>query len=303
MIKRYLSIFFIILSISSCENHDSIYSEYIYHFQETIQVLEKKNEEISKEFEFCKAEKPMKTAPYYEHLMLVKGAKSSLIQFLDSIASETERMLWAKANQKQFLNITELKGKIKLKKENAEKIKNAIIVYRDTLISSSWNQNTIKGLKNSIDTLFSNDKLEEFCELIGRNISFYEFLACYYMLKADITFAETDVISYLYSQIDCSSFKFHKIEVLVEPNSQILPIGYPYYSYIFPLEIDITIYHSFEIEGKEYPAPACKGTYSFKVAEKAGNYVKTGNFITISRYDSTIQKTPFKIEYEVLEKK
>jgi hypothetical protein len=303
MIYKLNLILLLLLLISGCDNKDAVFLEYINRFKESIQTLEKKNDFIYKEFEYYIEEKPEKISPYFKQVILVKKNKEDLINFLDSITTNIDKASFPNSSDNKALNLNQMNKKIKLKKSDIEQLKTKSKKFKSELFPNLRFGYDIEKYKESVRVLFSDDKLDYLYSRIGRNRRLIEFIADIYKLKADIVVAENQILNLLFNEIEDGDFSFHKIEVMVEPNSQILPIGYPYKAEIFLSIIDTTISHTFEIERKEYLAPACKGFYSFKVTEKPGKYEKPGNFILVSPYDSTIQKIPFKIEYEVLEKK
>jgi hypothetical protein len=128
-------------------------------------------------------------------------------------------------------------------------------------------------------------------------------LASIYKLKAEVTIAEFNIISKLSCCIDVCWYNISKREVLIVPNSQTIPVGKPYNARIFFSYCDTTAAPIFEIEGKRHETISGKGIYKHKVLEKSGKQEKNGNFMIKSPYTGEIQKIPFKIEYEVLEKK
>ena len=82
----------------------------------------------------------------------------------------------------------------------------------------------------------------------------------------------------------------------------LLIICNPYYARIRLPYTDRRLAAPFEIDGQKFETKSGIGTYQFKVLENPGTYFKNGNFVVMN-YDGQVQKIPFKIEYEVLEKK
>ena len=52
-------------------------------------------------------------------------------------------------------------------------------------------------------------------------------------MQLSVRNGETEVLNYLYSQIDASSFKFNKLNAIVIPNSNYVTLGSDYEAQVF----------------------------------------------------------------------
>jgi hypothetical protein len=303
MICRLNFIMISFLLISGCKSDDAVFIEYINQFQESIQILEKQNDYIYNEFNYSSDENPLKIRPYYQQVLSIKKSKVVLLHFIDSIAINSDTLLSLKPFDIHTIALNKKQKKIDLQKSDIEQLNSLLLKFKSELLPNIRIGYDLKEYEESINKLFSGNKLDNLISFFGKSNDLIEFLAYYCKLKADITVGENKVLNLLFNQIDVGGFRFYKIEPIVEPNSEVVPIGIPYKANIFLSIIDTTISHSFEIDGKEHQTEGHKGYYSFQVKEKTGKYEKHGNFNVMRPYDSAIQKIPFKLEYEVLERK
>lgn len=139
-------------------------------------------------------------------------------------------------------------------------------------------------------------------------------------MQSDIRNAESDIIRYLYTQIEAGSFNFNLLEPVVIPKSSYVTTGNEYEADIFmaafdttqkPIvyigEYDSTITDEGEIDyfmkgerGRDYdtvPIESGKGIY--KVRASSTGWKKWGGIISLKRLDGTFTNKPFTEEYQV----
>jgi hypothetical protein len=280
-----------------------LYVKYIRQFHESIKIMDQQNAYIYSEYDYLMFESSRKTEPYYKKVILIKNYKSRLINIIDSIQSPIDTINLTKIYNNDYINSRQLNRKVNLKPSDIELIKTNIARFKTTLFSLIDNEKKESELIKDIDSILVIEKLLTIPTYNSNEVGLLELLACLSKLKLDITLAESDMLFYLIYQIDDGSYKFSTIKPIVVPNSQLIPIGYPYHAEIFLVAYDTISIPIYEIDGKKFEAPGCTGNYSCKVLEKSGKHSKDGNFIVKSPNTGKIQKIPFKIEYEVLEKK
>ncbi len=117
-------------------------------------------------------------------------------------------------------------------------------------------------------------------------------------MQVDVRNAETEVINYLYSQIDAASFKFNKLSAIVIPNSNYIQQGSEYQAQVFISATDTTQKPEITVGGQKLPIDeAGKGIYTAR-ATSTGE--KTwGGVISLKAPDGTIIPYPFKASYSV----
>ena len=116
-------------------------------------------------------------------------------------------------------------------------------------------------------------------------------------LQIDIKNTEANLLSYLYSQIDASSFKFNKLSPVVIPSSSYVLEGDTYRAQVFLAAEDTTQQPEVIVGQKTLPLEGGKGIYEVP-AIKAGTYTWTG-VINFKNPDGGINKYEFEQEYQV----
>lgn len=265
-----------------------LYLNYTRQFRETIHILDQKNNFIYSDLEYLYFEYQEKMAPFHQNAGEIKKAKDSIGNILDSLLAKVSPGF---KNSGSIFN-----------KENSDLIRQNISNYRKLLISTINDTSKYPQLIETLNYTLSLTDLDESDVLDNQSFNPEKAEALLWKLKAAITLAESDILDYLYAQFDTGSFKFTTTKVFVIPNSQIIPPGYPYRAEIFLASWDTTISVNYEINGKKYEMVSGVGKYRENPTKKAGIYKKSGNFLIKSPSTGEIQKIPFKIEFEVLEK-
>jgi len=118
-------------------------------------------------------------------------------------------------------------------------------------------------------------------------------------IQVDVRNAETEVINFLYTQIDKASFKFNKLEAVVIPKSTYVTLGSNYEASVFISASDSLSAPVITVNGNQVLDldESNKGIYSVKAT--ALGTKKWGGFIALKSPDgSTIEKR-FDAEYSV----
>ena len=304
MTRRLLYIVFIIITLSSCQEDNSIlFVDYIRQFEESSYKFDQKNGIIYKDYDYLLFEYPAKIAPWQKRVAAVKENKIKLVQLIDSIQSSIDTIVIKKIINHDVLRSFQLNKKVRLKKEDADIIQKAILSFKKAIIPLI--QDTVKysELKKKIEKDLTTNPLNKLNAFNARLVTTVELLACFSKIKSDIKIAESGILNYLSAQVDFDSFSFRNIEAIVVPNSKNIPVGTPYKANILLAVYDSTSTPTFEVDGKKYRTTSGIGIYKFKVTEKPGIYAKDGNFLVKSPATGEIQKCLFTIEYEVLERK
>ncbi len=302
LVKTYLTFLFLLLLACNSKKNEQ-YIVYIRQFNESIQILNYDNSFIYSKFNQANFENPAKNRDWLVYVNKVKKQRIRLTNFIDSKLNEMDSLSFNAIIQYSNLEQNRLAKRVSINKADITIIGNEMTKYKDSMQSFVFNQEKYELLINSLNSALNIDSLDLIRLFSGKSVSLAEALACLMKLKSEIVFAENNFINYAYSQIDVSSFKFSKIEAFVVPNSQILPVGYPYLAEIYLTSIDTTVSYGFVIDGQKFETKSGVGKYQFQVNNKPAVYSKNGSFFYIRSLDGEIQNYPFKIEYEVLEKK
>jgi len=298
------SIFIIAMLFSSCGNDNSqLYLKYIRQFHESIKLLDQSNSDIYNEFELSMARHQPRTEYHNNYVQKVKNDKDNIICFIDSLQSAVDSSIIKNILDSNILETVELNQKIQLNKSDIETLKSKLSTFKNLIISKIEDKKKYSVFVNTINDVLSIDKLDSINTFNSNSVNLLEFVACLSKLKLDIAVAENDILNYLNVKISVCYIPFSKIEAITVPNSQILPVGVSYRAEIYFGATHSTQQAIYEIDGKKHKVIENKGFYSHKVTEKPGKYTKDGNFFVKSFSTGEDKKIPFKIEYEVLEKK
>jgi gliding motility-associated protein GldM len=116
-------------------------------------------------------------------------------------------------------------------------------------------------------------------------------------LQIDVKNSEANLLNYLFSKIDASSYKFNKLNAQVIPNSTIILQGEEYNAEIFLAAIDTTVDPEIIVGGSKLPIVNGKAVYKLR-ANETGTFRWSGVLKYKSPEDEIIS-LPFEKEYQV----
>jgi len=118
-------------------------------------------------------------------------------------------------------------------------------------------------------------------------------------MQSDVRNAESDVLNYLYKNIDAQSFKFNMLQAVVIPQtSRTVVQGSPYVANVILAAFDTTINPRITVGGSAIPYREGHGTYTVNNG-KIGIFKWNGR-IDYTAPDGTIKGYTFNDEYEVI---
>jgi len=182
-------------------------------------------------------------------------------------------------------------------------LKNILNEYRDFLIGTLEGKNPAaeEALKNMIDTKDGKDKDGQPSPWANYTFHTLPLVAVICILseyQVAVRNAETEVLNYLYSQIDASSFKFNKLIPIVIPSSNYVTLGSDYEAQVFISATDTTQQPKITVGSSELPLDeAGKGIY--KARASAVGPKKWGGVIALKAPDGSIKEYPFDASYVV----
>jgi gliding motility-associated protein GldM len=117
-------------------------------------------------------------------------------------------------------------------------------------------------------------------------------------MQLNVRNAETEVLNYLYSQIDAASFKFNKIEAMVDAKSNYITLGSTYEAKVFISATDSTQKPVITVNNQTLDIDeAGKGIYSVR---PSGTGPKTwGGLISLKAPNGSIVTKSFSANYSV----
>lgn len=302
----------------------------------TVVNYEKKNNLVYEEFERSFSENPEKTGPWRNKAVEVKARANELFDFMQDI--KIEIITTAEGEDTEAVNgrdvVIEYVKKIDENNipseiligsdENgkANDIRALINEYRNFLIETidGGSVSVEESVIESLDT--ENGRAPDGSVERWENHTFHALplvavITILSKLQVDVRNAETDVLNYLYNQIDASSYKFNKLESTVITNSSYVMQGSQYQASVFIAASDTTKEPEIFVGDYETTVNAdgtktytMKGNYeTLELDEKGrGIYEKSatslgdkpwGGLINMTAPDGTVVSYPFNSSYTV----
>jgi gliding motility-associated protein GldM len=116
--------------------------------------------------------------------------------------------------------------------------------------------------------------------------------------QVNVRNAETEVLNYLYTQIDASSFKFNKLTAIVIPNSNYVTLGSDFEAQVFISATDSTLLPEITVGDNKIPIDET-GIGIYKTRASSIGPKKWGGIIALKAPDGSIKNYEFKSEYVV----
>lgn len=292
--------------------------------------INKKSEGIYSEFDKAMEDPALKakTQKWKTEADLVKEQTQELFNYIDSIktllvfTAEGEASPYLTggegehAGEKYDPELLQAKGNLDvggqvmvLEKRGIE-LKSKINSFDSTLVDvvirtapggdTSRYASVIKGIQNSLKT----DSIKGHDGLVPWEIGSFEGLPLAAVLtmlsktQTDLRNAEADALNYLYGQIDASSFKFNKIEAIVNSESNYVLQNNKYQAEVFIAAADTTVTPEITVGGTNLPIKEGKGIYTGSTSTVG---IKTWGGVIKLKHPVTgeIQEFPFKSQYQV----
>jgi len=277
-----------------------------------------KNDQIYKEFDRAAAENPAKAGKYKTSAYSVKERADEAFSFIQGLkiaiinkaegpentAVQGEEVI---VENVQKIDDNNIPSEILIgANENgkANDLKAILIEYREYLISVLEGKNpTIEeGLKTSLNTDDGKNEDGETERWENLNFQTLPLVAVICILSEHqlaVRNAETEVLNYLYSQIDASSFKFNKlIPIVIPTSSNYVTLGSDYEAQVFISATDTTQQPKISVGNSELPLDESgKGIYKVRATSLGAK--KWGGIISLKAPDGTIMEYPFDAAYFV----
>ena len=283
----------------------------------TIANYSQKNDLIYKEFDRAAAENPAKAGKFRSAAFQIKERADEAFSFIQDL--KIEIITTAEGEDTPAVKGTEVFiEEVKKIDENnvpseiliganengkANDLKAVINEYREFLISTLEGKNptTEEALRSSLNTDDGKNKSgekERWENLNFQALPLVAVITIMSKMQVDVRNAETEVLNYLYSQIDASSFKFNKLTAIVIPNSNYVTLGSEYEARVFISATDTTQQPIIQVGNAELPLDDTgKGIY--KVRASSTGPKKWGGVIALKAPDGSTINYPFDASYAV----
>jgi gliding motility-associated protein GldM len=284
---------------------------------QTIKNYAIKNDMIYKEFDRAAAENPAKAGKYKSAALQVKQRADESFGYIQQIKieiinkAEGTENLAVKGEEviiEEVKNIdnTDIPSEILIGANSngkANELKALLAEYRDFLITTLEGKNptTEEALKTSLNTDDGKNKDGETEPWETLNFQTLPLVAVICILseyQLAVRNAETEVLNYLYSQIDAASFKFTKLTPMVMPVSNYVMMGSEYEAAVFISATDTTQAPDITVGDTKLQLDEF-GRGIYKVRASSVGSKKWGGIIAMKAPDGTIINYPFDATYNV----
>ncbi len=279
-----------------------------------------KTQSIYNNFESAMADpkQKLKVEPYKKKADNVKKVADELIVYIEALKDELVSRVDGPENLylKEGRNPMKIAGKadnnvpseIMLLNGKGKELQGKIEAFRQSMIelalNTSKDTSATSGLRRALEKSLNTDKIKgsegndkdwDFANFSGMPLAG----ACTMLSKfqTDIRNAEADVATFLWSQIDAASWKFNKIEAIVQPNSSYILNGGRYEAKIFIAASDSTTDPEIMVGGQPLKVENGKGIYT-TTANGVGTRTISG-VIKMKTPSGDMKDFHFKSEYQV----
>jgi gliding motility-associated protein GldM len=302
----------------------------------TVANYEKKNNLSYEEFERAFSENPTKAGPWRNKAIAVKDRANELFEFIQDL--KLQIILTAEGEDTPAIEGREvIIDEVKRIDENnipseiligadenglANDLRALINEYREFLIEtvdggSISVEESVRESLNTDDGRATDGSVERWENNTFQALPLVAVITILSKLQVDVRNAETDVLNYLYDQIDASSYKFNKIVANVNTNSSYVMRGNEYQASVFIAATDTTKQPEILV-GQYRTTTNADGTKSYEMVgdyekleiddQGRGIYRKTatslgekpwGGLINIVAPDGSTVSYPFSSSYNV----
>ena len=287
---------------------------------QTIKNYSIKNDVIYRDFDRAAAENPTKAGKYKTLAYQVKERADEAYNFIQGLKIEiikkTEKdpeTPAVKGNEviidkvERHIDDTNVPSEILIgANENgkANDLKALLAEYRQFLIATLDGKNptaedALKKSLNTDDGLNRDGVKERWENLNFQTLPMVAVICILSEYQIGVRNGETEVLNYLYSQIDASSFKFTKLDAIVIPTtSNYVTMGSDYEARVFISATDSTQFPVITVGDSKLPLDETgKGIY--KVHASSTGPKKWGGIIALKAPDGSIKNYPFESSYVV----
>ncbi|HEX2970566.1 MAG TPA: gliding motility protein GldM [Bacteroidales bacterium] len=277
-----------------------------------------KNDAIYKEFDRAAAENPAKAGKYKSTAYAIKERADEAFNFIQGLkieiinTAEGEGNLAVKGDEVIIDEIKKIDdnnvpSQILLgAQENgkANDLKDILANYREFLISAleGKNPSVEEALKISLKTedgVNEDGEVEKWANLNFQTLPLVAVICILSEYQLAVRNGETEVLNYLYSQIDAASFKFNKLLPIVIPNTNYVQTGSDYEARVFISAIDTTQKPTITVNGGSQLEVDDLGQGIYRMRATATGEKKWGGVISLKAPDGTIKEYPFNAAYNV----
>jgi gliding motility-associated protein GldM len=277
-----------------------------------------KNNLIYQEFDRAAAENPAKAGKYKTAAYAVKQRADEAYDYIQGLKieiinkAEGPENLAVKGNEViveevKRIDDTNIPSEILIGANSNGKagaLKAILAEYREFLITTLEGKNPTaeEALRSSLNTADGKNKDNETEPWETLNFQTLPLVAVICILseyQVSVRNAETEVLNYLYSQIDASSFKFNKLTAIVIPQSNYVTQGGSYEAQVFISATDTTQKPEITINGGSKLEIDETGKGIYRASATSIGTKKWGGVIALKAPDGSIKTYNFDSQYVV----
>jgi gliding motility-associated protein GldM len=185
----------------------------------------------------------------------------------------------------------------------ANTLKALINEYREFLITTLDGKNPTaeEALRASLNTDDGRDPSGQptrWENLTFQTLPLVAVITILSKMQVDVRNGETELLNYLYSQIDAAAFKLNKLIPIVIPTSNYVTLGSDYEAAVFMSATDTTQLPIVTVNGTELSRDE-QGRGIYKVRATSTGAKKWGGLISLKGPDGTTKTYPFDATYTV----
>ena len=285
---------------------------------QTVENYAQKNSTIYNEFELSFASYPEKTGPYRSKALLVKQRSDEMYDYIQKLKIEIIKEADGEAAEAIDGNKIDIEKVQRYDDNNvpsqiligpkedgkAYDLKAGVDSYRNFLITEVLEggaptiENSLKQSLNTDDGPNEDGDIEKWPNLTFQLLPLVGANALLTKMQVDVRNAETEVLNYLFAQIDKTNFKFNKLDAVVIPKSTYVTVGQNYEAAVFLSATDSTQAPVITVGGQQLPLDDLgRGIYTVR-ASSVGNR-KWGGIIALKGPTGSISNYEFESEYSV----
>lgn len=277
-----------------------------------------KNNRIYQEFDRAAAENPTKAGKFKNLAYEVKARADEIYEFIQDL--KIEIITKAEGEDTEAVQGREIFIE-KVKKIDENNVPSEVLIganengkanalkalmndYREFLISTldGKNPSAEDALRSSLNTDDGRDpdgQPAKWENLTFQTLPLVAVITILSKMQVDVRNGETEVLNYLYSQIDAASFKFNKLRPVVIPNANYVTSGSDYEAQVFISAFDTTQAPVIKVGDQVLPLDESgKGIYKVRASGTPGKRT-WGGVISLKAPDGNIISYPFDASYVV----
>jgi len=286
---------------------------------QTVENYAQKNSTIYNEFELSFASYPEKTGPYRSKALLVKQRADEMYNFIqdlkiliiktadgeDAVAINGREIDIEKVQRYDDNNVPSQILIGPNEDQKAYDLRALLDSYRKFLIDevlaggAPTIEESLKKTLNTDDGPNESGEIEKWPNLTFQLLPLVGANALLTKMQVDVRNAETEVLNFLFAQIDKTNFKFNKLDAVVIPKSTYVTVGQNYEAAVFLAATDSTQAPVITVGGGQQLPLDDYGRGIYTVKASSIGVKKWGGVIALKGPTGAVSNIGFESEYSV----